>query len=85
MNIVVQTPQTPEENGHSIRLWLPNGFLAVLKWKWAWRFLPEEVSFLTPETAASLYDVLKAWRKENGPLTLVEVDTADGEHVRVTL
>lgn len=85
MKITVLTPRTPEEKGHRIRLWLPTGCLAVLKWKWVWRYIPEENAHLTPEQAAALYDVLRAWKRENGPLTLVEVDTADGEHIRVTL
>ena len=85
MRIVVLTPETPEEKGHSIRLAFPNCFLAVMKWKWVWRFLPRGDLSLTPEAAALLYDTLIAWRKENGPLTLVEVDTRDGEHIRVTL
>lgn len=44
-----------------------------------------DLSWLTPELIAGLQKSLKSWIRRNGHFTLVEVESADGEIVKIKL
>lgn len=45
----------------------------------------KDLSWLTPELIAGLQKSLKSWIRRNGHFTLVEVESADGEIVKIKL
>ena len=65
-----------EEAGRQFRLCLPVP-LGIARWRFIWRFLPEEAGRYAP-AAAKLVRALKQYKRENGSWNLVEVNAADG-------
>lgn len=45
----------------------------------------EDLSWLTPELVEGLQKTLKSWIRRNGHFMLVEVESADGEIVKIKL
>lgn len=75
---------------HNIRLWLPTGMIFSkpgirLAIGAAQIYAPEAMENISPEAAIALCDELKRIRKKYGSWELVEIRSADGEHIRITL
>ena len=84
MKIIVTTPE------HNIRLGFPTGWIfgrgsAWLAEKLGRKFAPEAMAKLPPGSIPVLCAELRRIRKQYGPYELVEVESASGEHVKITL
>ena len=75
MRIRVVAPGKDE--GKQFRLFLPVP-LGIARWRFIWRFLPQETRQFAP-FAAELVRALKQYKRENGSWNLVEVNRADGK------
>lgn len=70
-----------------IKFWLPNFLLAS---KFVGRLISKNVSddkikVNIKKSLPQLYTVIKKYRKENGPLKLVDIETSSGEIVEITI
>ncbi len=74
MRIRVIAPR--EDTGKTFRLFLPVP-LGIARWRFIWRFLPQEARQFAP-FAAELVRALKQYKREHGSWNLVEVNRADG-------
>jgi hypothetical protein len=82
MRIRVIAPREDPEK--QFRLFLPVP-LGIARWRFIWRFLPEEARLYAP-VAAELVRALKQYKREYGSWNLVEVKTADGKtHVEIKI
>ncbi len=75
MRIRVIAPR--EDTGKTFRFYLPVP-LGIARWRFIWRFLPEEARRYAP-VAAELVRALKQYKREHGSWNLVEVNRADGK------
>lgn len=75
MRIRVIAPR--EDTDKQFRLFLPVP-IGIVRWRFIWRFLPEEARRYAP-VAAELVRALKQYKRENGSWNLVEVNRADGK------
>ena len=75
MRIRVIAPR--EDTDKQFRLFLPVP-LGIARWRFIWRFLPEEARRYAP-VAAELVRALKQYKREHGSWNLVEVNRADGK------
>jgi hypothetical protein len=84
------------EDGRRYSFFIPNAFLTS---RWAYKALVNNSSKMTEkqkeqtnravdltfEVFGQFAKELKRWRRENGKLTLVEVRSAEGEEVTITI
>ena len=71
-------------DGFNLKLWLPTSFL---KRKFMMKFITQNVDFSEQVNALlpRFYDELKKFIKQNGPFTLVDITSADGEKVMIKI
>ena len=84
MKIIVKTPE------HDIRLGIPTALIfsqgsAWLANKLGRKYAPEAMMNIPPEAIPALCAELRRIKKKYGPYELVEVESASGEHVKITL
>ena len=63
---------------------LPNSFLKVIGWGFCLNMDKEEKK-ATQRLIKDAYEVLKQYKKENGSLALVDVESGDGDIVKIIL
>lgn len=82
MRIIVRDPK----EGPNIRLWFPTGLIFNrLTVAIGARMLPQYGMNITYAQIHALFDEFRRAKKEFPHLPLVEVDSADGTHVRIVL
>jgi hypothetical protein len=75
---------TLQEDGHRLLIHLPLRFLFS---RFLWHRLGQDHNpgALSPFLRRRLFKSLKAFRKANGPFTIVEIHSADNEEVLIRL
>lgn len=85
MRIKVKSPELK----HGIHLIIPNSLLGA---KWVWRLVLRQAGGgeggeappgLSPESIGDIKRALRKYVRQNGHFNLVEVDSAEGEEVRI--
>lgn len=84
MKIMVKTKGEEGERGFAFSIHLP---LALIKSNFIWNQIVDKTAKDTIPTKVpgkEIYKVLKSWVRENGHLTLVDIDTKDTK-VRIVI
>ncbi|MGN1164634.1 MAG: hypothetical protein ACI4S4_07525 [Candidatus Ornithospirochaeta sp.] len=78
MKIMVNAKGDEGERDIKFTLRLP---LSVLKCDGVWKRIAQDNGAVIPDSISGkkLYAILKAWTKENGHLTVVDIDTKDAK------
>ncbi len=74
-----------KDKGHRVRLslWVPNGLVSMPAVS---RLILKETSGkLTPQQLRALVKAIKETRKRFGPMNIVDVETADGDIVKISI
>ncbi len=63
---------------------------SAIGWRWIWRLVnkharPEDTPAISEETAEKLAGEIKKYVRKNGHFDLVNIESADGERVRIRI
>lgn len=63
---------------------------SAIGWRWVWRMAnrnakPEKMPMISEETAQKLAKVIKKYVRQNGHFDLVNIQSADGDRVRIRI
>ena len=79
------------QDSHNIRISLPTGMIfnrlsaAIVRAALNEHLKTEDGQLLNTEAVIEIMYALKDWHKEHGPLTLVDVDSKNGDKVLITI
>jgi hypothetical protein len=79
------------KDSHNIRLCLPTGLIfnrltaSIIREALREHLKTEEGQELNTQAVMDLIFALKNWRRDHGPLTLIDVDSVNGDKVLITI